>query len=169
MTEPTGSQPPTLSELQEFLAQWWYLYDEAQVAEFGPRLAPDVRFVSRSDSGSSPVEALLAGATHGREETAEWLREHRLVNPYPLRHIMTNLFRTGGGPASTAFRAYGFVTKIAGGLPVNVSTFVSSGQVARGPQGLWITELEVVIDTVASRPAGEALAERTAAGTRAGS
>jgi hypothetical protein len=46
----------TLPELQEFIAGFWYHYDEAHHDELAARYAEDVRYVTRSRSGASPFE-----------------------------------------------------------------------------------------------------------------
>ncbi len=57
----------TLSELQEFIAGFWYLYDEAHYDDLAATYAEDVHYVTRSDSGASPFEELMSPDMHGRD------------------------------------------------------------------------------------------------------
>jgi len=84
----------TLAELQEFIAGFWYHYDEAHYDELAVCYAEDVRYLTRSDSGSSPFEELMSPELHGRDAVVRWLSEHREQSPYPLRHHSTNVHRT---------------------------------------------------------------------------
>jgi len=133
-------------------ASWWYHYDEAHVDELATRLAPDVHYVCRSDSGASPFEEMVRADTRGRQDTMTWLVDHRRNSPYPLRHFGGNVFRVGAESGSGAFGSYLFVTKIVRSLPVNVSTGMVWGTVYRGPDGPWFTSMETVLDTRDSVP-----------------
>ncbi|WIM86235.1 nuclear transport factor 2 family protein [Candidatus Mycobacterium wuenschmannii] len=137
----------TLSDLQEFIAAFWYAYDEAHFEELTANLAEDVHYVTRSDSGASPFEELMSPEMHGRAAVMEWMTEHRRQSPYPLRHHATNIHRTGrDGPATTA-RFYILVNQIANFVPFAVSSGVVDVSVRRGSSGLMFTDMEVVLDT----------------------
>jgi hypothetical protein len=123
----------SLSELQEFVAEFWYHYDEGHYDELAARLADDVHYASRTDTG-----------------TAEF--EHRNGSPYPLRHNGTNIFRTGNDGAVTTFRSYIFVTQVTNGIPFAVSSAIVEGGVKRGPSGLLFTSMTVILDTRESAP-----------------
>lgn len=149
----------TLPELQEFIAGFWYHYDEAHYDELAARYAGDVRYVSRSDSGASPFEELMSPELRGRDAVMEWLTDHREQSPYPLRHHATNLHRIGTDGDVTRARFYIFVNQIANFVPCAVSSGVAEVGVRRGSAGLEFTEMDVILDTTNS----ELLAERHAA------
>jgi hypothetical protein len=151
----------TLSELQEFIAAFWYHYDEAHYDVMAAGYAEDIRYISRSDSGASPFEELMSPELRGREAVMEWLVEHRKQSPYPLRHHGTNVHRTGTDDEVTRARFYIFVNQIANFVPFAVSSGVANVGVRRGANGLEFTEMEVILDTTNS----ELLSEMTAATT----
>lgn len=137
----------TLSELQEFTAAFWYHYDEAHYEELAASYAEDVRYETRSDTGASPFEELMSPALEGRDAVMEWLRDHREQSPYPLRHHATNVHRTGTDGEVTHARFYIFVNQIANFVPFAVSSGVVNIGIRRGPHGLLLTKMEVVLDT----------------------
>ncbi|MEB3981790.1 nuclear transport factor 2 family protein [Mycobacterium sp. 663a-19] len=151
----------TLSELQEFIAAFWYHYDEAHYDELAARFAADVHYVTRSDSGASPFEELMSPELHGRDAVLEWLSDHREHSPYPLRHHATNVHRTGSDGEVTHGRFYIFVNQIANFVPFAVSSGVVHVAVRREANGLVFTGMEVVLDTRNS----VLLSELTAAGS----
>ena len=63
----------TLPELQEFIAGFWYHYDEGALRRVGRPVRRGVHYVSRSDSGASPFEELMSPELHGRDAVMEWL------------------------------------------------------------------------------------------------
>jgi SnoaL-like domain len=137
----------TLSELQEFIAGFWYHYDEAHYEELAASYAPNVHYVTRSDSGASPFEELMSPELHGRDAVVEWLSEHRKQSPYPLRHHATNVHRTGTDGEVTRVRFYIFVNQITNSIPFVVSSGVVNVGVRRDANGLVFTEMDVVLDT----------------------
>jgi hypothetical protein len=151
-----------LAELQEFVAGFWYHYDEANYDELAARYAEDVHYLTRSDSGASPFEELMSPALHGRDAVMEWLSEHRKQSPYPLRHHATNVHRTGTDGDATRARFYLMVNQIANFVPFAVSSGVVNIAVRRGPNGLEFTEMEVVLDTRNSILLSEFTADSTA-------
>jgi hypothetical protein len=151
----------TLPQLQEFIAGFWYHYDEANYDELAARYADDIRYVSRSDSGASPFEELMSPELHGREAVLEWLSAHREQSPYPLRHHTTNLHRCGVDGDVTQARVYILVNQVANFVPFAVSSGLVQVGVRRGSNGLEFTAMEVILDTTNSVP----LSERHAAAT----
>lgn len=140
----------TLSELQEFIAAFWYHYDEANYDELAASYAHDVHYLTRSDSGASPFEELMSPELDGRDAVIEWLSEHRKQSPYPLRHHATNVHRTGTDSGVTRARFYIFVNQIANLVPFAVSSGVVNVGVRRGPDGLEFTDMDVVLDATNS-------------------
>lgn len=137
----------SLCDLQELVAGFWHHYDEWNAEDIVARLAENVHYTGRSDTGASAFEDMLRADLHGRDETMAWLTEHRHQSPYPLRHNSTNLFRTGQDGEVTNARCYIFVTVIANSVPVAASSGIVNLAVTRGPAGLQFTSLEVVLDT----------------------
>lgn len=140
----------TLPELQEFIATFWYRYDEAHYDELAASYSEDVHYLTRSDSGSSPFEDLMSPELHGRDAVMEWLSEHREQSPYPLRHHASNVHRTGTDGEVTQARFYIFVNQIANFVPFAVSSGVVNVGVRRGGTGLEFTEMDVVLDATNS-------------------
>ncbi|WP_193044820.1 nuclear transport factor 2 family protein [Mycolicibacterium baixiangningiae] len=153
-----------LTELQEFIAGFWYHYDEAHYDEMAAAYSDDIRYVSRSESGASPFEELMSPELVGRDTVMEWLSEHRKQSPYPLRHHATNLHRTGTDDEVTRARFYIFVNQIANFVPFAVSSGVAEVTVRRGERGLEFTEMEVILDTTNSALLSELSADTATAG-----
>ena len=156
----------TLSEVQEFVAAFWYHYDQGHFAELDARIADDMTYLSRSDSGNCPFEHLLAAELHGGAETLAWLTEHRNENPYPLRHHITNVFRTGTEDDVTNVRFYLYVNQVTNNVPFDVSSGVVDAGIRRESNGLVLTSLKVILDAEDSIPFDEYSAKAaTAAAT----
>ncbi|KUH81158.1 MULTISPECIES: nuclear transport factor 2 family protein [unclassified Mycobacterium] len=155
----------TLSELQEFIAAYWYAYDEANYDDMAAAKAENIRFVTRSDSGASPFEELMSPELHGRDAVMEWLTDHRKQSPYPLRHHATNVHRTGVKEDAALVRFYIFVNQIANFVPFAVSSGIANVAVRRGADGLEFTEMEMVLDTTDSVPLAELATETAASGS----
>jgi len=156
------SNPITLPELQEFIAGFWFHYDEAHYDELTARYAENVHYVTRSDSGSSPFEELMSPELHGRDDVMAWLSEHRKQSPYPLRHHATNVHRTGTDGEVTRARFYILVNQVANFVPFAVSSGVVNVGVRRVAHGLEFTDMEVVLDTQNSILLSEFAADSTA-------
>ncbi|OBF13653.1 nuclear transport factor 2 family protein [Mycobacterium sp. ACS4331] len=145
----------TLSEVQEFIARFWYHYDQGQFDVLATFIADEMQYLSRSDSGNCPFEELLAAELHGGAETLAWLKQHRDENPYPLRHHATNIFRTGSDGDVTSVRFYLYVNQVTNNVPFDVSSGVVDAGIRRGANGLVLTSLTVVLDAEDSIPFAE--------------
>lgn len=152
----------TLSELQEFIAGFWYDYDEANYDAIAAAHAENVRYRTRSDSGASPFEELMSPELHGRKAVIEWLSDHRKQSPYPLRHHATNIHRTGTEGDATRVRFYIFVNQIANFVPFAVSSGVGNVAVRRAVKGLEFTDVDMVLDTTNSVLLSELTADAAA-------
>ncbi len=124
----------SLSEVQEFFGEFWFHYDSGHYDEIAVRFAEDANYISRSESGASPFEEVLAANLHGRDEIIGWLTEHREGSPYPLRHNGTNIHRTGTDGDVTTSRSYMFVTQVANHVPFAVSSGVLETGIKRGAE-----------------------------------
>ncbi|HZQ31021.1 MAG TPA: nuclear transport factor 2 family protein [Mycobacterium sp.] len=153
----------SLAELQEFIAEFWYHYDEAHFGELAERFADDVHYITRSDTGASPFEELLRADVRGRDETMAWMVDHRNASPYPLRHMAINVFRTGVDGDAAKARFYLLVCHTANSVPFVNSTAIVDVAVARRAERLQFTSMEVVLDTQESVPLSQA-ANSAAAG-----
>jgi len=145
----------TLPEVQEFIAGFWYHYDQGHFSELASRIGDEMEYLSRSESGACPFENLLAAELHGGAETLAWLTQHRNENPYPLRHHATNIFRTGTDGDLTNARFYLFVNQVTNAVPFAVSSGVVDVGVRRGGDGLVFTSMKVILDADDSAPFAE--------------
>jgi hypothetical protein len=145
----------TLAEVQEFIAGFWYHYDQGHFDELALRIGDEMQYVSRSESGECPFEDLLAAELHDGAETLAWLTQHRNENPYPLRHHATNIFRTGIDGPVTKVRFYLFVNQVTNAVPFAVSSGVVDVGVRRADDGLVFTSMKVILDADDSVPFAE--------------
>ena len=152
----------TLPEVQEFIAGFWYHYDQGHFDELGARLGDEMEYLSRSDSGNCPFEDLLAAELHGRAETLAWLTQHRNENPYPLRHHATNIFRTAVNGDTTNVRFYLYVNQVTNNVPFDVSSGVVDVGIRRSGADLVLTSMTVILDAEDSIPFAEHAAKNTA-------
>lgn len=152
----------TLSEVQEFIAGFWYHYDQGHFDELALRIGDEMEYLSRSDSGACPFEELLAAELHGGAETLAWLTQHRNENPYPLRHHATNVFRTGTAGPVTNVRFYLYVNQVTNNVPFDVSSGIVDAGIRRADHGLVFTSMSVVLDAEDSILFTEHSAKRSA-------
>jgi hypothetical protein len=153
----------SLPEVQEFVAGFWFHYDQGHFDELATRIGGEMEYLSRSDSGACPFEELLAAELHGGADTLAWLTAHRLENPYPLRHHATNVFRTGADGGVTTARFYLYVNQVTNNVPFDVSSGVVDVGIRRGERGLLFTSMSVVLDAEDSVPLAEYHAKTAAA------
>jgi hypothetical protein len=155
----------TLSEVQEFIAGFWYHYDQGDFNELAVRIGDEMEYLSRSESGKCPFEDLLAAELHGGAETLAWLTQHRDENPYPLRHHATNIFRTAVEGPVTKVRFYLFVNQVTNAVPFAVSSGIVDVGIRRGTDGLVLTSMEVILDADDSVPFAEHRSATAATGS----
>lgn len=153
----------TLPEVQEFIASFWYHYDQGQFDVLASFIADEMQYLSRSDSGNCPFEDLLAAELSGAAETLAWLKQHRDENPYPLRHHATNVFRTSTEGDVTGVRFYLYVNQVTNNVPFDVSSGVVDIGVRRDGDSLALTSMTVVLDAEDSIPFSEYRAKLSAA------
>ncbi|MEX7473368.1 polyketide cyclase [Mycobacterium adipatum] len=154
--------PIALPEVQEFIASFWYHYDQGQFDVLATFIADDMQYLSRSDSGQCPFEELLAAELNGGPEVLAWLNQHREENPYPLRHHATNIFRTGTDGEATLVRFYLYVNQVTNNVPFDVSSGVVDAAIRRAGDALVLSSLTVVLDAEDSIPFAEHKAKLTA-------
>jgi len=144
----------TPSDVQDLVARWWRNYDEGNFDVLTALLTGDAHFSCRTDSGTTDYEAFVRADHRGREAVMAWQVDHRMHSPYPLRHHGTNVHVVDRGDDESGFSSYLFVSQIAGGVSP-LSTAIVNGRVRREGDALLLAELEVVLDTIDSRPFSE--------------
>lgn len=145
----------TLPEVQEFIASFWYHYDQGQFDVLATFIAEEMQYLSRSDSGNCPFEGLLAAELNGGAATLAWLKQHRDENPYPLRHHATNVFRTHSEGNVTHVRFYLYVNQVTNNVPFDVSSGVVDVGIRRNGDALALTAMTVILDAEDSIPFAE--------------
>ena len=137
--------------VQDLVARWWWNYDEGNFDVLTSLLTDDVHFACRTDTGTTDYEEFVRADHSGRDAVMAWQTDHRLNSPYPLRHNGTNVHVTDQRGDEASFSSYIFVSQIAGGVSP-LSTAIVNGRVRRDGDALLLAELEVVLDTMDSKP-----------------
>jgi hypothetical protein len=140
--------------VQDLVARWWWNYDEGNFDVLRTLLTDDVHFSCRTDSGTTDYEEFVRADYTGRDAVMVWQTDHRLNSPYPLRHNGTNVHITEQQADEARFSSYIFVSQIVGGVSP-LSTAIVHGRVRRDGDLLLLAELEVVLDTLDSKPFSE--------------
>lgn len=137
--------------VQDLVAKWWWNYDEGNFDVLADLLTEDAHFTCRTDSGTTDYEEFVRADYSGRDAVMAWQTDHRLNSPYPLRHNGTNVHIVEQRDNTARFSSYIFVSQIAGGVSP-LSTAIVNGVVRRDGDALGLAELEVVLDTIDSKP-----------------
>jgi hypothetical protein len=140
--------------IQDLVSRWWWNYDEGNFKVLGELLTEDVHFSCRTDSGATDYEEFVRADYRGRNEVMAWQTDHREHSPYPLRHNGTNVHVVEQRENEATFSSYIFVSQIVGGVSP-LSTGIVNGTVRVEGDALRIGELEVVLDTMESKPFNE--------------
>lgn len=140
--------------VQDLLGRWWFNYDEGNFDVLTTLLTGDVRFASRTDSGTTNYEDFVRADLRGRDAVMAWQRQHRLDSPYPLRHNATNVHVDAASDQVVRFSSYIFVTQIADGV-TNLSSGIVTGAARVEGGALRIAALDVTLDTEPSAPLRE--------------
>ena len=139
------------SQVQDLVARWWWNYDEGNFDVLTSLLTNDVHFSCRTDSGETDYEEFVRADYSGRDAVMAWQTDHRLHSPYPLRHNGTNVHIVEQRGDEATFSSYITVSQIVGGVSP-LSTAIVNGAVRREGDALRLLELEVVLDTIESKP-----------------
>ncbi len=142
------------AEVQDLVARWWWNYDQGNFDVLTSLLTDDVHFSCRTDSGTTDYEEFVRADYSGRDAVMAWQTDHRLHSPSPLRHNGTNVHIVEQRDGEASFASYIFVSQIVGGVSP-LSTAIVNGRVRREDDSLLLTELEVVLDTIESKPLNE--------------
>lgn len=137
--------------VQDLVARWWWNYDEGNFDVLASLLTDDAHFSCRTDSGMTDYEEFVRADYTGRDEVMAWQTDHRLNSPYPLRHNGTNVHITDQRGDEASFSSYIFVSQIVGGVSP-LSTAIVNGAVRRVGDRIQLAALEVVLDTMESKP-----------------
>ena len=137
--------------VQDLVARWWWNYDEGNFDVLTSLLTNDVHFSCRTDTGATDYEEFVRADHSGRDAVMAWQTDHRLNSPYPLRHNGTNVHITEQSADEARFSSYIFVSQIVGGVSP-LSTAIVNGRVRREGDALLLAQLEVVLDTMDSKP-----------------
>jgi SnoaL-like domain len=140
--------------IQDLVSRWWFNYDEGNFEVLEDLLTDDVHFSCRTDSGATDYEEFVRADYRGRDEVMSWQKDHRVHSPYPLRHNGTNVHVVERRGSEVTFASYIFVSQIVGGVSP-LSTGIVNGTVRLEGDALRIAALEVVLDTIESKPFNE--------------
>jgi hypothetical protein len=132
--------------------RWYVNYDEGRLDALERLVTDDVVFTGRSDTGNHPLEASIRCDARGRAAALAWTREHRMESPYPLRHNVANAYTTAIRADEVDLEAYMFVTTVADGRPVPVSSVLCEVTVREVRGEYLIARKHVVVDTRTSIP-----------------
>ncbi|WP_041813480.1 hypothetical protein [Rhodococcus jostii] len=150
-TDTFGRDESALAtQLAQLVGAWWFNYDEWNVEILRGLITDDIAFSSRTDSGETDYEDFVRANLVGADDVMAWQEEHRMNSPYPLRHNGSNLHITGMDGGKAEFASYIFVTKIADGRPLSLSTGTACGTAQITERGLLLRRLDVVLDTTDS-------------------
>jgi hypothetical protein len=151
--------------LGDLLGKWWFNYDEGHFDVLADLLTEDVHFTCRTDTDAVAWAEFARADVAGRDAVMAWQTEHRRNSPYPLRHHGTNAHIVDQRNGEATFASYIHVTQMANEAPVNLPSGVVRGTVRQEPNGLRISALAVVLDTMTSglfsdvRPAAHVTAQ----------
>jgi len=138
------------SALADLLARWWFNYDEGQFDVLTGLLTDDVHFTCRTDTDTVSWAEFARADLSGRDAVMAWQTDHRRNSPYPLRHHGTNVHIVEQGGDEATFASYIYVTQVLNEAPVNLPCGIVRGAVKQEADGLRISELSVVLDTMTS-------------------
>ncbi|HEU5306303.1 MAG TPA: nuclear transport factor 2 family protein [Acidimicrobiia bacterium] len=140
--------------VQDLVGRWWWNYDEGNFDVLAGLLTDDAHFSCRTDTGTTDYEEFVRADHSGRDAVMAWQTDHRRHSPYPLRHNGTNVHVVEHDGDEARFSSYIFVSQIVGGVSP-LSTAIVNGRVRRVGGVLLLSELEVVLDTMDSKPFAE--------------
>jgi hypothetical protein len=136
--------------LADLLGRWWFNYDEGQFHELRGLLTEDVHFTCRTDTDTVAWAEFARADMSGRDTVMHWQTEHRRNSPYPLRHHGTNVHIVEQRGGEATFASYIHVTQVMNEAPVSIPGGIVRGVVRQEADGLRISELAVVLDTMTS-------------------
>jgi hypothetical protein len=137
--------------LADLLGKWWFNYDEGNFEVLAELLTDDVHFTCRTDTDTVAWAEFARADVSGRDTMMRWQTAHRRDSPYPLRHHGTNVHIVEQRRDDEAtFASYIHVTQVVDEAPVSIPGGIVRGVVRQAADGLRISELEIVLDTMTS-------------------
>ena len=136
--------------LADLLGRWWFNYDEGNFDVLTALLTDDVHLTCRTDSDSVAWAEFAKADVAGRDKVMAWQIEHRRNSPYPLRHHGTNVHIVERRGNEATFASYIHVTHVVNETPASIPGGIVRGAVREDADGLRISELSVVLDTMTS-------------------
>jgi ketosteroid isomerase-like protein len=138
------------SVLADLLGKWWFSYDEGDFDVLASLLAEDVHFTCRTDTDTVAWAEFARADVSGRDAVMAWQIEHRRNSPYPLRHNGSNVHVVDEHGDEATFASYIHVTHVLNEAPASLPGGIVRGAVRQEAEGLRISELAVVLDTMTS-------------------
>ena len=136
--------------LADLLGKWWFNYDEGNFDVLSGLLTEDVHFTCRTDTDTVAWAEFARADVRGRAATMAWQTEHRRNSPYPLRHNGSNAHIVEQRGDEATFASYIHVTQVVNEAPVSLPGGIVTGAVRKEGDGLRISKLAVVLDTMTS-------------------
>jgi len=134
----------------DLIGKWWFNYDEGQFDVLSGLLTEDVHFTCRTDTDTVAWAEFARADVSGRDTVMFWQTKHRRDSPYPLRHNGSNVHIVEQRGDEATFASYIHVTQVLNEAPVSLPGGVVRGTVRQEADGLRISELAVVLDTMTS-------------------
>ena len=134
----------------DLLGKWWFNYDEGDFDVLAGLLTEDVHFTCRTDTDTVAWAEFARADVSGRDTVMFWQTKHRRDSPYPLRHNGANVHIVEQRGDEATFASYIHVTQVLNEAPVSLPGGVVRGTVRQEADGLRISELAVVLDTMTS-------------------
>jgi len=136
--------------LADLLGKWWFNYDEGDFDVLASLLVEDVHFTCRTDTDTVAWAEFARADISGRDAVMAWQIEHRRNSPYPLRHNGSNVHVVDEHGDEATFASYIHVTHVLNEAPASLPGGIVRGAVRQEADGLRISELAVVLDTMTS-------------------
>ena len=136
----------------ELIHQYWFNYDEGNLALLESLFTDDCHVSSRTELGTHPHEEFIRADKRGRAEVMAWTAEHRRHSPYPLRHHAANVHIVAERDDELDIESYLFVTQIIERKPSTLSSGLVHWTLVLTDQGYKVREKHVVLDSIESAP-----------------
>jgi 3-phenylpropionate/cinnamic acid dioxygenase small subunit len=134
----------------EFVARYWFNYDEGHLDLLAGLLTDDCHLRSRTERGDHPHEEFIRSDNRGVDAAMAWTREHRRHSPYPLRHQATNVHVVAERGDEIDLESYLFVTQIVERKPSTLSSGIVHWTLLLTADGYRLKAKDVVLDSIES-------------------
>jgi len=136
----------------ELIHRWWFCHDEGRLDVIETLMTEDCHTSSRTELGAHPFEEFIRADCHGRSAAMAWLKEHRRLSPYPLRHHAANVHLVAERDDELDLASYLFVTQIIKLRPSTLSSGLVNWTLAATDDGYRVRRQDVVLDSIESAP-----------------